>query len=161
MRMIWVHIQTSFKETFHFRAGEWAAAVMITLWGISVFGQPGLFETNASFSEFPRAASQVTWAIGAMIVGGLRLFVLLINGAWRRSYHWRAITAFLTCFFWMEISLSFYGSGQPVTALAIYPVLLVLDSYYVLRATHEAREEDERQWHRRQKAPGADERTHS
>jgi hypothetical protein len=41
-------------------------------------------------------------------------------------------------FFWMQISLGLVASGNATTGLAVYPVLLALDSYNVFRAMREA-----------------------
>jgi hypothetical protein len=77
-----------------------------------------------------------------MIVFGLvRLMILLINGAWRRSPHGRAVTAFLCCFFWTQIVLSF----APTFGFAFVMACgwLGADVINVMRAMRDARTVDE------------------
>jgi hypothetical protein len=141
---IWLHMRSNFRETFSERASEWACAIMITMWALRVDSIPDLFQTAGAFENFSRLAPQSWWVVGALAIGLARLLALAINGMWRRSYHARGITAFFTCFFWMQITWSFFTSDNSTTSIAIYPVLLALDTFHVLRAAVEARRSDDR-----------------
>jgi hypothetical protein len=141
-KMIWLHIKGNVRETFWQRSSEWACAFMVLLWGWRLGYLPGLFDGNAAFVRFSQVASQDVWAWGAIICGSARILILAINGAWRRSYHARGIAAFLCCGFWLQVAVSFYLSGSASTSLAIYPVLVVLETLHVLRAAVEARAAD-------------------
>jgi hypothetical protein len=138
--MILAHFTQSLRQTFPTRASEWALGLTLFLWsGVLTFNED-LFLINPSFVALSRVAPQPTWAILCMMVGGGRLMMLLVNGAWRRSPHLRAFAAFLSCFFWFEISVGLwqsspYGIG---TGLAVYPVLFLLDVYNVFRASGDA-----------------------
>lgn len=140
---IWRHMRTSMRETFHYRASEWALACIIMLWAMTLWSAPELFASVATYSSMTHMIPQEWWAIGMAVAGGGRLVALAINGAWHRTPHLRALGAFVSCFFWLEISFGLWHTGTPTTGLAVYPVLLLLDSYNVLRAAGDARHADE------------------
>jgi hypothetical protein len=141
--MILIHITASLRQTFHYRASEWALACITLLWSLILLANPNLFVENPSLRSLGSMASQDVWVSGMLVAGGGRLVVLMINGAWHRTPHLRALGAFCSCFFWLEISLGLWHSGIASTGLAVYPVLLLLDSYNVLRAAGDARLADE------------------
>lgn len=132
------HLATSLRHSFEARASEWALSAVLFLWGVVLHQNPTHFETNPAFSGAAMMASQLTWELGCLVVGGGRLLILGMNGTVRRSPHLRALMAFVSCFFWMQVSLGILMSGVGSTGLAVYPILLLLDSYNVIRASREA-----------------------
>lgn len=136
--MIIAHLTRSFRETFPARASEWALSAMLFNWFLVLSLNADLFVTGSSYPALAAIAEQSTWALLCMVCGGGRLIILAINGAWRRSPHMRAFGAFVSCLFWFEITIGMAQSGQWSTGLAIYPVLLLLDSWNVIRAMGEA-----------------------
>ncbi len=135
--MILAHIKHSLRETFPGRASEWALALVLINWAVVIWLNPGVFQ-GASYKVLAQMADPETWGWLCLTAGGLRFIVLCINGAWRRSPHWRAFFAFVACFFWFQITLGMAQAGTGSTGLAVYPVLLFLDSYNVIRAMGEA-----------------------
>jgi hypothetical protein len=115
---------------------------VLFLWAIVLTWHPALFDTAPSYSAMADLFSQNTWAIICLIVGGGRLTVLAINGAWRRSPHMRAASAFLSCFVWYQISIGLLQAETGGTGLAVYPVLLCLDAFNAIRAFGEAGKSD-------------------
>lgn len=140
--MIWAHFSRSLRETFPTRASEWALGLMLFLWSVILSINPDLFETSNSLAPLGQILSQSTWAVLCLIAGGGRLIMLAVNGAWRRSPHLRAIGAFVSCFFWFQISLGMLQAGTVGTGLAVYPVLFFLDVYNVFRASRDAGSSD-------------------
>lgn len=140
--MIWAHITKSLRETFPTRASEWALGVMLFLWAVVLSANPDLFAKNPSFRPLAQIVDQQRWALLCLVVGGGRLLMLAVNGMWRRSPHLRALTAFISCFFWFQISLGFLQAGTFGTGLAVYPVLFALDVYNALRAAGDAGSSD-------------------
>ena len=136
--MILDHLARSLRETFPARASEWALGAMLFNWSVVLSLNPTLFEEGRSYSELARWMSQDAWVWLCLAVGGARLLVLAINGAWRRSPHARAIAAFVSCFFWFQITLGMIGAGTWSTGLAIYPVLFMLDAFNAIRSMGEA-----------------------
>lgn len=133
------HMVASFRETFPSRASEWATASMLFLWAIVLAQNPDLFYRPGSvFRPLTDIASQGTWAWLCLVAGLGRLASLGINGAWRRTPHLRALTAFVTAGFWFLISVGIITSGNGTTGLAIYPVLFLLDAYNVIRSMGDA-----------------------
>lgn len=136
--MILAHIKRSFRETFPVRAAEWALAIMIFNWGITLSLNTDLFASQPSYRVLAGTMKQDSWALLCLSVGGIRLIFLLINGAWRRSPHLRAVGAFVSILFWFQISMGFAMAGTWSTAISIYPILLLLDSYNAMRAVGDA-----------------------
>lgn len=135
--MIIAHFRRSIRQHLLGRASEWALAVMIFNWGIILNFVGPIFD-RPIFADLAANISQESWSIVCMVLGGGRIIVLIINGAWRGSPHLRGGLAFLSMFFWFEISLGLFKTGIPTTGLAIYPVLFFLDLANVLRAADEA-----------------------
>jgi hypothetical protein len=128
----------SLRETFPIRASEWALATILLNWSIILAANPDLFADRASYANLARFASQETWALLCLLAGVGRLLVLLINGAWRRTPHLRAIGAFVSCFFWFGITLGFAQNDLWSTGMAVYPVFLLLDGYNIFKAITDA-----------------------
>lgn len=136
---VWTHITVSLRETFPERASEWGLALMIFAWSIVLTYNPTLFvDQPGSYHVLANALSQSTWAVACGVVGSLRLLMLSVNGLWRRSPYARAFGAFVTAGFWFAISYGVITSGSFATGIAVYPVLLGLDSYNVVRAMKDA-----------------------
>ncbi len=152
--MIFAHITTSFRETFHARASEWALAAILFNWGLVLSFNDKVFAAGASYASLAELASQSMWAWVCLCFGGARLTVLAINGAWRRSPHMRSICAFVSCFFWYQITVGMMQSGTWATGLTVYPVLLFLDTFNVIRAIGEAGRSDAQ--HQRMAGNGTD-----
>ncbi len=140
--MIFAHMSKSLRETFPTRASEWALALMLFLWSVVLTLNPDLFVETQSFKPLSRLVDQQTWAILCFVVGGGRLIMLAINGAWRRTPHLRTGAAFISCVFWFQISVGLFESGTFGTGLAVYPVLLFLDAYNCIRAARDAGSSD-------------------
>jgi len=136
--MILAHISRSFRETFPGRASEWALAIVILNWSLVLALNTDLFASSASYRALAGVMTQHSWLWLCFCIGTVRLMVLGINGAWRRSPHLRALSAFVSCFVWFQISVGLFQAGTGGTGLAVYPVLLLLDSYNVIRAMGEA-----------------------
>lgn len=132
------HFIRSMRETFPGRASEWALGLMLFGWSIVLTMNPDLFAEGRSYTELARWAEQDTWAMICLMIGGGRLLVLAINGAWRRSPHARAAAAFISCFFWFQVTLGLLGAGTGGTGLAVYPVLFLLDAFNAIRTIGEA-----------------------
>lgn len=137
--LVFAHIRQNFFAVFYPRLSEWMAATAVFGIGLVLTFNGDLMATSRTqaYDLMLMIASQRSWAIGMELLGGARLIVLLINGAWRRSPHLRSIMAFLSCFPLCLISLSF----APVfgIALVLCTVFLVGDMINVMRAAGDAR----------------------
>lgn len=131
-------------KTFPIRVTEWLLAGIMLSWSIACWNlAPGDW-ANPLYAGLSRLAAQNTWAFFAFWIGVIRLAALTINGAWRPSPHLRAAGAFLACFMWLQISLGMFTAEIRAVGVAIYPWLLLADIYNVFRASHDARQSDDR-----------------
>lgn len=141
--VIFAHIQTRFAEAFFPRWAEWAAANVLVALGWMLAVHDDLMQAaiaggyGRGYTLMLEIAGQHSWAIALVLFGVVRLAILLINGAWRRSPHGRAAAAFASCFFWTQIVLSF----APTFGFAFVMACgwLVTDMVNVMRAMRDAR----------------------
>lgn len=133
-----------FTEAFFPRRSEWGGAALLMLGGWVLYANPDLMETShgRAFDLMKATFHQDTWMRLLIVFGFLRLSVLAINGAWRRSPHLRALSAFLSCFFWWHIMLSYYASFG--LAWAAYAVFLALEFSNMIVAARDARTVDDK-----------------
>lgn len=136
-------IVVRFQQTFPLRVAEWAAAGILISMGVVLMLNPGIF-TMVQHEAMRRLAPQPVWGFACFMIGLARFIALVINGAWRASPHIRAACAFLSCFVWLQFALGLAASAVVTTGLAVYPWLLLLDTYNVFRASADARLADER-----------------
>lgn len=141
--MPYLRIVRGVTEHFRARAPEWALSIMMIIWGVIVYA-PGDTFTTPAWAVMQLIASERTWGVCALLIGGLRLIALIMNGTFwqtwygRLSPHIRAVMAFLSCFVWLQISIGLAKSDAVSTGLAIYPLLLALDLYNGMSASHDA-----------------------
>lgn len=134
--MIVVHSFRSLQETFEARASEW----MLT--GATLSLAAVFFLNNDMFYKptFEGLRSilncQMCWAWILLVVGSVRLAVLIVNGAYWRTPHMRAFTAFLCAGLWFLFCVGFFRNGSVLSAMA--PWIFLLDAYNAKRAGKEA-----------------------
>ena len=136
--MIFHHATSSLRATFPIRASEWALSAMLFNWGLLLLMNDGLFALSPSYYVFAALMPEALWGYACLAVGMMRLSVLFVNGMWRRSPHLRALGAFVSCFFWFQITAGFVFAWTGSTGLAVYPVLFLLDLHNVMRAASDA-----------------------
>lgn len=132
-----------FQQTFPLRISEWLMSGILLSWGITLLYNPVIFDAPQNYA-LARLATQPVWGWLCLVMGAVRWVALTINGAWRASPHIRMVCAFLSCFFWLQISLGIAGSAIVSTGIAVYPWFLLLDSYNTFRAATDARAADDR-----------------
>lgn len=141
--MIIAHIRSSFVEAFFPRWAEWSASLVLLGLGWMLSANEDLMAkavaagSGRGYTLMLAIAGQGTWAFALTLFGFVRILILLINGAWKRSPVARAAMAFASCFFWTQIALSF----QPVFGFAWIMACgwLLTDIVNVMRAARDAR----------------------
>lgn len=144
--MIIGRVVRGITDHFPARASEWALASMLMLWGNILLSSPGIFQSSTALRELAGFATEAQWGFACLLMGGVRLTALFVNGSFPRfrySPHIRAVMSYFSCYFWFSISFGILLSQIPTTDLAVYPVLLLLDVYNGHRAACDARDADE------------------
>ena len=136
------HVRDNFAEAFYPRLSEWWAAGLLLAMGWVLSANPDLMfgAKTQVYETMLMIAPQEGWAAIMKVFAAGRLITLLINGAWRRSPHLRALGAFLSSFFWMQITLSSASTFGLVFVFAAG--VLTLDFLNMIRATRDARTVD-------------------
>lgn len=129
-------------DSLKFRLSEWGLSVIMLCFGFILLHP---YDTLAApvYALMRSTASEMVWGWGCFILGATRLIVLIINGAWKRSPHFRAFAAFLSCFVWVQIALSLSVGGTLPTGIAVYSVFVIMDMVSAYRAAADARVSDE------------------
>lgn len=123
-----VHAWRSLRQSFPIRKSEWVAAWTMLGIALVMLLNPGLFGTGDVYRGMMRFAPQEVWQWMLFLISTTRLVVLFVNGAYWRSPHWRAVTAFLSCFAWWQIAAGLAGNlGLGMVAFAGYFVLDALN----------------------------------
>ena len=137
--VILAHIRDNFANAFFPRWSEWWAAGLLMGLGYVLTANPDLMVTSKSnaYQLMLMITSQAKWAAIMKMFALIRLAILLVNGAWRRSPHARATGAFLTCFFWMQITLSVAPTAGMLFGFSLG--VLILDFVNFIRAMRDAR----------------------
>lgn len=141
--MIFAHIRNNFAEAFFPRLSEWVAAGVLFALGWMLSSNETLMSSASTqaYRFMLSVADQQTWAWLLMCFGFARLVVMIINGGWRRTPHARVVSAFLSCFIWAQLMVSF--AAVPGFALVMAGGYLALDLCNILRAARDARTVDD------------------
>lgn len=141
--LVFTHIRDNLAAAFYPRRSEWAAGGLTVLLGWVLATNDTLMTsgTGRGYQLMLSIAEQSTWARVFIVFGALRLVILLINGAWRRSPHLRAGAAFLSCFLWTQIALSFAPTFG--FAFSMASAWLALEMSNVWTAMRDARTVDD------------------
>lgn len=129
-----------FGSHFNIRLGEWFASLILVSLAILFIGAPRLFDTSPSyFAVMRQFGNEGLWGLGFLLIGGIRLIALWINGRKSITPYIRMGLSFLACFVWFQIVMSLFVSGVPGLGWAVFPWLMALDMYNVFRSSADAR----------------------
>ena len=136
--MVIVHNMSiqSLRETFEARASEWMLTGATLSLAVVFFANEGMFTREAFEGLRDINDSRILWAIAFAVIGIIRLTVLIVNGAYWRTPHFRAATAFLCTGIWFALCAGFARNGSVL--IAIVPWIFFLDAYNTRRAAKEA-----------------------
>lgn len=131
--MLILHIRRHFRA----RATEWMLAIVMLLFGVILLQPAAAFSGRPSYAELARIASEDMWGWLCLVVGGVRIAALTVNGAFHPSPHARGVLALVSVFFWFELGLGFMMAGDPL-GLAVCPVAAVFDTFNAAMAAGDA-----------------------
>lgn len=132
--MVIIHSWTSFQQTFEARASEWFLGAITASLAIVTMLNDDLFQ-GLNFVGLKSVFSQDTWALIFLVLGVSRIIVLIINGNYWRTPHFRCAMAFFSCFLWFQLALGLAPNMS--LGLAVFPWLFLLDAFNALRAGRE------------------------
>jgi hypothetical protein len=133
------------RDSFRFRRSEWGLACILAFgWGVIPLVVPGNSFDSPSLAWLSNALGETIMALGAIIVGGVRVTTLYVNGRWWRCSQARMVTAFLSMLIWVSIFYSIYRSGTSSPGLVAYLVFLIMDGHTIYEAARDARFVDEK-----------------
>ena len=142
--MIILRALAGVRRHFPNRGLEWFATAVTIDWGWTLLWEPPNL-TSPGFQVMLHYLTEFSWAILMLTVGLLRLAALIVNGTFsetaysRWSPHVRAVGAFISLFFWIQITLSLILGSPTGTGLAVYKWILVFELFNLVRCATDAR----------------------
>lgn len=106
---------------------EWEHAFILFFLGLIIYKNPNFFDKANYPAFFDMFDSAKAWMLLFLFIGVGRLIILMINGSWRRTPHFRAFFAFLSAGVFSLVSLNFYRPDNLSTAMAVYPSFVVFE----------------------------------
>ena len=134
---ITIRVLGGITDHFKLRVSEWFATALLIQFGLILYGPEQVFPHAPNFAVLATWASEQTWGLICLILGGIHWAALTINGTFPRfkySPHVRAISSFLACYLWFQITLGIAMSGQGGTGLGTYRLVLLLELWNFIRA---------------------------
>lgn len=128
---------TRLSDSFRSRTSEWMLAVIMLGLGLE-FNLPEKSFDNASMMQMTYTMSEQVWAMVCMALGAARLIILIINGAWRKQAHARAVMSTLYLLVWSQIAIVFLNFPSATPGDVIFPVFTVFELFLMSRAAIEA-----------------------
>lgn len=128
-----------FKHTFRERFPEWVTSGMLVLWGISLLGgTEGL--QRPYFIFLATLGSATFWGVLALLMGGIRLVSLYINGRRAQTPIMRMVGAAMGIMIWFGVFIGGMIHSSFVPSVALYLGLTVLDTAALYFSTIDARQ---------------------
>lgn len=118
------------------RLAEW----MMTAWTIN-FGWSllsGKTFDNPSFAILQAWASIEAWTLFCLAGGTARLVLLIANGGWKKSPHFRVCAAFCTFWLWLAIAKGIELADTGSTGVGAYTIAALGELISMYRALKEA-----------------------
>lgn len=103
-----------------------------------LFALPQVSMGTAILMNMTHTMSEESWAVVCIITGALRMIVLVINGAWAKQSHARAVLGVAHLVIWTQISIVFVNFPVASPGDVIFPVFLIAEIFIVIRAAAEA-----------------------
>ena len=127
----------SLKETLPKRVSELSNAGIALVLGLMLMFNDDLFASSTtSWSRLAWVMSQESWAMVCLLIGGVRLAAILINGLYYRTPHIRALCAYASGFLWFQLAVSLLPNAA--IGAAVFPILVAADIWNGIRAASEA-----------------------
>lgn len=125
------------RHSFHHRLSEWMLGSILMGMGF-LFSLPQVSMGSEILMDMKHTMSEEAWATTCILLGTVRMIVLVINGAWAKQSHARAVLGVLHLLVWTQISIVFINFAVPSPGDIIFPVFLIAEIFIVLRAAAEA-----------------------
>lgn len=111
------------------RTLEWLSTFAIILWGLILFIPGNTFDINNYYYIFKDIAQEEYWGFLCISIGFIRSFALYINGSWRPSPVFRALTSCIGATLWSLVLVSFLTANSPgiSASIAAYAILFIMD----------------------------------
>lgn len=136
MGKVWKHI----ANLVHLRFMELYVTMQLLLWGIILVLPMDTFSTSITFRVLASVIKEETLGVLMIVLGVLRLTALLVNGMIPRFTPLVRIGgAFIGCFVWFFISVSFAESGVISTWIAAWPLAFFAEFRNLYKAARDLR----------------------
>jgi hypothetical protein len=138
---LWAFLTCNTTFNGHTRAVEYMLAWLMLSWGVVVL-LPGGVLVGPTSKYFLEIASEVSWGLSAVVIGGVRLAALVINGAWKRTPLLRFAGAAIGLVWWAFLGsvylVAIQRGAPPFPNMSIYPVFVFFEAYSCYRCGQDA-----------------------
>jgi hypothetical protein len=115
-----------FRGKFRERFPEWVTSFGMLFWGLVTLSLPELFD-QPYFYPLSLFMSQPFWGVLSTFTGLLGIGALLVNGLWRPTAHFRAISAILRITVWSSLLMASATTDGRVLGVPTFLMLVILD----------------------------------
>lgn len=132
----WV-IWAGIRRHFVVRAPEWFSTFLLLQFGWILYFPPDVFDFSPNLQVLAQWATEETWGLICLSVGGVHLAALIVNGSFPRfqySPHVRALSSLLAFALWLQITFGIWLSGIGGTGLGTYRLICLLEVWNLFRA---------------------------
>ena len=135
-----VNLWTKIVSHVHPRFMEWYVAIQLLMWGIILLGPSDVYTSGHAFDVLARLISEESLGVIMFVLGSIRVLALIVNGSVPRlTPIVRIVGAFIGCFVWFCISVSFAESGVFSTWIAAWPMAFIAEFANLYRGARDAR----------------------
>lgn len=117
-----------FQMTFRQRAAEWGIAAGLFTWGALAIGSTDLFK-RPYYIPLAQWGTQFHVSLIAMIIGGVHIVALGVNGLWRPTARYRAACCSLETIFYAFMLLGSTAVDWRAPGAAFHGMLMILSLF--------------------------------
>lgn len=128
---------TRLQRSLNLRFSEWMLAFIMLGLGL-MYALPEHSMDAPAMMQMTYTMPETAWGVVSIIIGGVRILVLGINGAWKKQGHARAVLGILCLLVWTQTAIVFLNYPPASPGDIIFPIFVISELFLIFRAAKEA-----------------------
>ena len=128
---------TRLQKSLNTRFCEWMLAFIMLGLGL-MYALPEASMAAPAMMQMTYTMPETAWGIVSVVIGGVRILVLGINGAWKKQGHARAVLGILCLLVWTQTAIVFLNYPPASPGDIIFPIFVISELFLIFRAAKEA-----------------------